>query len=42
MGVRDETDHPELGGGGDASVPLEHPAVVGQEELETEAQGEDE
>lgn len=36
------TDHPDFGGGGDAAVLLEHPAVVGEQQLEAEAQSQDE
>ena len=33
--------HPDFGGGGGASVLLEHPAVVGEEQLQAESQRED-
>lgn len=36
------TDHPDFGCGGDAAVLLEHPAMVGEQQLEAEAQGQDE
>ena len=32
------TDHPDFSGGGDAPVLLEHPAVVGEQQLEAETQ----
>ena len=36
------TYHPDFGGVGHSAVQLEHPAVVGEEQLEAEAQCEDE
>lgn len=34
--------HPDFGGVGDSPMLLEHPVVVGEQQLEAEAQGEDE
>ncbi len=40
--MQNNTDHPDFGGVGHLAVPLEHPAVVGQELLEAQAHREDE
>lgn len=34
--------HPDFGGVGDSPMLLEHPVVVGEQQFEAEAQGEDE